>query len=259
MVVVWPSGPVRVICPLPSDPYALAIAAPASSLVRPPRSALPRWTPGMTRPSYCRSQAYRAPAPIPTATRKPTTNERPKRTTSDRRRRGRGSGSQSGAEAASGRTCTVSTPGSEENDASPSLGAGGAVGVSQGRTSAASSGSPAGVSPSDVELGRSVIRCSCGVGQGGASSHAVATSSRVYGNLSRSGQLGRPLRCSLPYPKTTNIESCDGCSHEDLRHEPRMCDDRLRRLDEEPDRRYPRQRPPHERLVRRQARDGADH
>ena len=68
-----------------------------------------------------------------------------------------------------------------------------------GPTSAASSGSPAGVSPSGVEalaapsaaeLGRSVIRCSCAVGRRRASSPAAATSSRVHANLSRDGRLG---------------------------------------------------------------------
>ena len=86
------------------------------------------------------------------------------------------------------------------------------------RTSAASSGSPAGVSPSGVEelaarsaaeLGRSVIRCSCAVGRRRASSLAAATFSRVHANLSlrrsaRPAGLGRgtPLRrCAAGPPR----------------------------------------------------------
>ncbi len=64
------------------------MAASACSRVRPPRSVLPTWTPGRTRPSYCWSQAYRTPAPMPMARTKPRTNETPKRKASDRRRRG---------------------------------------------------------------------------------------------------------------------------------------------------------------------------
>src|SRR4029079_3539934 len=101
------------------------------------------------------------PVPMPMASTKATTNEAPKRRASDRRRRGRAA------------------------DTPPA-------------TSAASSGSPARVSPSGVEvlaagtaavLGTSVIRYSCAVGLRRASSPAAAPSSRVNANLSR--RLGR--------------------------------------------------------------------
>src|SRR4051794_24991633 len=168
----------------------------------------------MTRPSYCRSHAYRAPAPIPMATRKPTTNERPNRRASERRRRGRAGGSKSAVVVARGRTGSVSTPDSEVADMSAAAVAVG--GLSQGRTSAASSGSPAGTSLPDVEVsaatsaassGRSVIRCSSGGCRGGASSLTVATSSRRHAILSRhvgDYDAGRPSDVSRGGLSATN-------------------------------------------------------
>ena len=187
-------------------------------------------TPGRTRASYCWPHAYRAPAPTPTASRRPTTNETPKRRASDRRRRGRAGGSSSVTAAARGRTGTASTTARRRRSVGgrSTLGRGarrwslgherrelgvaapdGAASPARA-TSAASSGSPAGVSPSGVEvlatgsaaeLGRSVIRCSCAVGRCRASSLAAAISSRagresVTRRSARPAGLGRgtPLR-----------------------------------------------------------------
>ncbi len=145
---------------------------------------------------------------MPTASSRPRTNATPKRRASDRRRRGRAGGLPSVTAAATGWTGTASTssksgevesaeaevtsntgsvasapalgvespaeaPASDAWAVSSAAGAP-ATGDTSRRTSAASSGSPAGVSPSGVEalaarsaaeLGRSVIRCSCGVGR----------------------------------------------------------------------------------------------
>ena len=169
-------------------------------------------TPGRTRPSYCRAHAYRAPAPMPTASRTPRANAAPKRRASDRRRRGRAVGSPSVTAATTGSVGTASTPGSRIGDVSAcamSIGSPGAdasaIVTSAGEgsalargaprwTRAASSGSPTGGSPSGGEalaagsasgLGRSVISNSCALNWLRAWGLAAATFSRLHANLSR--------------------------------------------------------------------------
>ena len=195
MFVVWPSGPVSVICPVPSDPYALAICASACSRVSPPSSVLPTRTPGRTRPSYCWPHAYRTPTPMPAVSTKPTTAETPKKRASDRRRRGRAAGSPSVTAASRGRTGTASTPYSEVGDVS----AGAASIGSSRRTSAASSGSAA-------EWGRSVIRCSCAVGLGRASS-LETPHLRVYARICHATDVSGRWECDVRRP---NRYAADG-------------------------------------------------
>ena len=183
----------------------------ACSRVSPPRSVLPTRTPGRTRPSYCWPHAYRPPTPMPTASRRPRTNDAPKRRASDRRRRGRAGGSPSVTAAATGRTGTASTPGSEAADASS--GAVSAGSPDAGASAMVASAGEGSASPAVRRPGRAPpargrrrasrrrvwrrrqpgrLRSRAGrssdahaVGRRRASSLAAATFSRVHANLSR--------------------------------------------------------------------------
>ena len=129
---------------------------------------------------------------MPTASRKPRTNETPKRRASDRRRRGRAGGSPSVTAAARGRTGTASTPGSEVGDVSAGAVSVGSPGAGASAMVASAGAVPAVGVTSCAELGVTGGRSASRLGTSAASS-GIAGGRLAVG----CGGVGSPVGCGV--------------------------------------------------------------